>query len=395
LKRARAEADYRRALAHRLREKSIELEDAIFDRIRAHEESSEQPDRSFEGLRLLIRSLVEYGAVAVECGERKCPPPPPAALEHARKAAWASMPPLTFHARYLAARSVFDRFLRQEARSVDGYVEGALAPIQESNDLIFECLFQIVGKELERELQRKRRSTATQQLERVQALLAGELLEAPELGYDFEATQIGIVGSGEGVASHVKQALGSLGRNLLLVQPSPQKCWAWVGTRSHLPSAQLEQALSAGCPASARIALGEPAPGITGWRQTHREAAAGLVVASRLKRPVVRHSEFLILAAILNNPVLSAALEAKYLTPLSEGSNGGKSPLKTLQAYYEANRSGKSAAAALNVSPQTVSNHLRWAEDLLGCRLDDCALELEAAVLLAGALESAPGQQLE
>lgn len=392
MKRTGVEADYRRALALRLREKSAELESLILDRISALGRDSEQSRRSLEGRRLLIRALVEYGAVAVERGERKCPPPPPAVQEHAREAAWSGVPPRIFHERYLAAKTVFNRFLRREAPSVEGFAEGLLAQVQESNDIVFERLFRFTGEELERERQKKRRSTATQQLERVQALLAGKLLEAPELSYDFESTHVGIVATGEGVSSHVRRTARSLGGQLLLAQPAPQRYWAWIGLRVDPSSAKLEDALLADCPPAARISLGEPGHGLAGWRRTHREAEAALPVADQRNQAIIRYSDVMVLAEMLSNDLLRGALESKYLAPLAVDRDGGELSKHTLRAYFSQNRQISSAATLLGVKRHTVRKRLDDVEARLGLAINSCAAELELALRIEALVPPSAGQ---
>lgn len=325
--------------------------------------------------------------MVIERGERQCPDPPAGAVEHARNAAWAGVSPGDLNRSYVAARTVFNSFLRRESRQVEGYEHEALSRVQESIDVVFERLSSRVMEELEQEVEKKRRSPATQKLERVEALLAGELIAAPDLGYEFDATHIGIVGSGEGLDTHIKGVANSLGMRLLLVQPSPQKVWAWIGTRSDASSANLQQLLRQdGGPAHV-ISLGEPTSGLIGWRHTHREAKAALAVAICLEQPVVRYAEVFFIAAILSDDLSRASLERMYLAPLARERDGGLALRRTLRAYFAAGRNGKSAASALSVTPQTVTNHLRRVERRLGQPLQACGMELEAALRIADGLE--------
>lgn len=381
--RARRSEDYRRALANRVREKSKELEDLIFDRICALEEGSESPpNRSFGGLRPLIRCLIEYGAVALELGERQCPPPPAAALEHARKAAWVAASARLLPDRYLASRTVFNQFLRRESRSVDRYENGVLSQIQESNDVIFERLFRLVGDEFEQELKRKRRSAATKQLDCIRALLAGELMEAPDLVYRFEDTHIGVIGSGRDVEPAIRQLARFLDGQQLLVRPSPYRAWAWIGSSRDIESPLLEQYAQMDFPFSARLALGEPQPGLGGWRRTHRQARAAFPATIRGDNPVVRYSNVALLTATADDSLLSSFLLENYLAPLSRARDGGETLKATLRAYFSVDRQISSAATLLRVKRHTVRRRLDDVEALLGRRLDICAVELEVALRL-------------
>jgi hypothetical protein len=386
LKRAGTEAAYRRALANRLREHSHELEDYVFDRIRALEEKAEpQPHRNLEGLRQLIKPLIEYACIAIEEGEERCPSPPPAVIAHARSAAWHPLPTRVLQQRYLNAYTAFKKYVRCEVDCPEGHTEAALAQVLESTEIVFEHLSERVGEEHEEELRKKGRSREARRLEQVEGLLSGELMEAPGLDCDFGATHVGIVAVGSEAGEHVKQVAQSLGARLLLVQASPQKWWAWIGSRRGVSASEVEERLLTDCPASARISLGESASGLAGWGRTHREAAAALAVVHRLNRTVVRYGEEAIFAALLCDPLLKDFIEKNYLLPLMNGRGRGGDLLTTLRTYFAANRNGKAAAAALGVSSQTITNHLRRMEKCIGRPVDTCGMELEAALLLADA----------
>jgi PucR-like helix-turn-helix protein/diguanylate cyclase with GGDEF domain len=393
LKRSGAEAGYRRALADQLRGESAELEDYVFDRIRAREEALEsERRRSLEGLRKLIGSLIDYGCLAIEVGEERCPPPPPAVIAHARSAAWSPLPARILQQRYLTAYTAFKRYLWCEAAHPKGHTEAALAQVVESTEIVFERLVATVGEEHEQELQKKGRSSEARRLERIEALLAGEVVEAPELDYDFGATHVGIVAIGSGTDEHIKQVARSLGGRLLLVQSAPQKCWAWIGATHGISSSLLKESLSLDSPTSARISLGEPARGVPGWRRTHREAKAGLPVADWPKGAVVRYSEVLLLAVVLSDDLLITSLEDKYLAPLAVERDGGEILKNTLRAYFSQNRHISSAAELLGVKRHTVRNRLDLVEERLGRTIDSCAAELELALRVDTFLPSSSTQ---
>lgn len=382
----RESAGYRRALAEQLRGESGELEDYVFERIRALEESSgRRPRGSFEGIRRLIGPLIEYACVVIEVGAERCPPPPPAVIEHTRNAAWGPLPTRILQQRYLNAYTAFKHYLQHEATRPKGHTEAALAQALGSTELVFERLSATVGEEHEQELQRKGRSSEVRRLETVEDLLAGELVEAPELDYDFGATHVGIVATGSEASEHIKRIARSIGGRLLLVQAGPQKVWAWIGTRRETPASEFEERLRADCPASAQISLGEAASGLAGSDRTHREAAEALAVAQWLNRTVVRYGQVPIFAAVLNNGLVKRHVEEGYLFPLINGNSRGGGLLATLHAYFAANRNGKAAASALGVSPQTVTNRLQRVEERIGRPLTECNMELEAALLLADA----------
>ena len=371
---------YPRALASRLRENAGELEQLVFDRIRALEE--EAGDRSHDrlhGLRKVIRPALEYGFTSIELGEQHCPPPPPEVIAHARSAAWTSVDLQRLLDRYLAAYMVFGRFVLRELAVVGDLREEALHKITQSHNIAYERLSSIVGEEYQCERGTKARSPEARRLERIKGLLSVELLEAPDLSYDFSKHHIGLVGTGEEVAEAARALARQVEGELLLVQPSPGKVWAWIGTCAETPTETAEVFLRAELPSTASVALGEPFSGLIGWRRSHRQAKAALAIAG--DQHVARYRGAIGLAAIMENDLHRESLEDLYLTPLSAGRRDkGKDLYDAVRAYFAAEWQASSASKALGVKRQTVKKRIDLVEELLGCSLKSCAADLELAL---------------
>ena len=115
------------------------------------------------------------------------------------------------------------------------------------------------------------------------------------------------------------------------------------------------------------FAFGEPAQGLEGWRLTHSQAQAALVVALRRggREDVrfTRYADVALLAAALKDQALAGALVEIYLSPLDDLDNRGPLLRRTLRAYLEAERNASSAAAALGVARRTVENRLSTIEE--------------------------------
>jgi DNA-binding PucR family transcriptional regulator len=139
-------------------------------------------------------------------------------------------------------------------------------------------------------------------------------------------------------------------------------------------------------PGGVILALGEPARGIEGWRLTHRQAQAALVVAlrrgGRERMTLTRYADVALLASALKDEALARALIDIYLSPLEDSRNSGPMLRETLRAYLAAERSVSSTAAALGVVRKTVESRLRTAEEKIGRTLHPCPAELEVALLL-------------
>jgi DNA-binding PucR family transcriptional regulator len=97
----------------------------------------------------------------------------------------------------------------------------------------------------------------------------------------------------------------------------------------------------------------------------------------------VRYADHALLTSMAKDEVLIASLREIYLTPLEAGRDGGAADRATLCAYFAAGRNGKSAAAALSTSRQTVSNRLKSVEKKIGRSLLACATDLELTLRLA------------
>jgi hypothetical protein len=174
----------RQALAERLRENSAELEEAIFDQICAAENSASQNPLPMRGVRSVVHSALEHGIDSVELDQQDFPPP--AVIDHARKAAWRAVPLQTLYDHYLTGYSAFKHFLLRESDSVE-----VIQQVQGSLDVAFQQLTRAIAEEHNQAHQKRTRSSDIRRLERVEELLSGKLLEAPDLQYPLSGTHIG------------------------------------------------------------------------------------------------------------------------------------------------------------------------------------------------------------
>src|ERR1700677_2751830 len=130
------------------------------------------------------------------------------------------------------------------------------------------------------------------------------------------------------------------------------------------------------------VAWGGRARGVEGWRLTHQQAQAALVVALRRPQPFTRYADVALLATALKDELLAGALIDTYIAPLEDPRGDDPVLRQTLRAYLAAERSVSSTASALHVVRKTVENRLRAIEEKLGRSLHPCPVELEVALLL-------------
>ncbi|HET8567012.1 MAG TPA: helix-turn-helix domain-containing protein [Solirubrobacterales bacterium] len=379
-------------LAAQLRERIADLEAAIIQRLAAHGDvSSLSSEGGLPGINKVIRSALEYGIASIEFGERTMSSPPTEVLVHAREAAWGSVPVQTLVLRYFSGYCLFKDFLFREAESQGLETHLALRQVIGPADRCFELLIQVIGDEYQQEARKWKRSRDSRKLDRIKALLAGDIPEANELGYVFDASHIGIVGVGSNLLPLLKEMARSLSGSLLALNPLPDQTWAWIGTRTPPSAFDLRALVPEDLPDSVRMAIGSPAPRLPGWRHTHRQALLALPLTNVRERPVVHYSAVALLASALRDDVLLPSLTLEYLKPLRAGRDGGLTLRNTLRAYFSASGNVSSAAALLGVKRHTVTNRLRSVEDLLGRPLSTCQRQLELALEL-DALSIIPSQ---
>jgi hypothetical protein len=246
-----------------------------------------------------------------------------------------------------------------------------------------------VTREHVAELQRAGRSREQRLFERVRGLLAGDYPDTGmvpggvdlELDYDLDGEHVGVIAIGAGGEAAMRNVAGRLKRRLLCVACERGIVWAWLGGRGVLPVVEVEQACGERATGDVRFVLGEPAGGLEGWRLTHCQAQAALLVAQRKPQRVTRYGDVALVVAALGDGALGRSLVEVYLSPLMNV-RGGEVLLQSLRAYLGAGCSVSSAAAVLGVARKTVEGRLRTIEEKLGRTLHPCPAELEVALLL-------------
>lgn len=229
------------------------------------------------------------------------------------------------------------------------------------------------------EAQRRPQSALQRRAERIERLLAGEPLGTSGLGYDFAGWNLGVIVAGSEAEETIRSIAEGLDCRLLFLVHEPAS-GAWLGTRNRLDSAELLER-TAPHTSGRMIAIGEPAKGLAGWRLTHRQAAAALPVAKRRGRGAVRYADVALLAAALQDDLLTSSLYQLYLRPLEEERDSA-ALCETLRAYLAAGGSLSSAAIKLGVSRRTVANRLHRVEDRIGHPLHTRLADVETALRL-------------
>jgi hypothetical protein len=368
------------ALRARLQARRAQLEEAILTRVYGIDDLSGVSDQQYsEGLRRAVAAAVDFGVETIDLAEEgRAPAVPQPLLIQARLAARNRISLDTVLRRYCGGNALF-------ADALIEAIEGTEVPRRELQRLLrtqatnFDRLLAVVSEEYDRERRDHSTSGEQRRIEMVERLLAGDLLDAPELAYDFDVWHIGLVGSGGGAADAIRRFAANLNQALLLVERQEGTVWAWLGSRrrQHFDDPDLQGT----CSPQVALAIGEPAEGLTGWRFSHRQASAAHPIAREDRGGITRYADAPLLAAALKDDLLATSLRRFYLEPLGEG-RSGLTAKRTLRAYFTAGCNGSSAAAALSVSRRTVSSRLAAVEQKLGRSVDSASAELQTVLLL-------------
>jgi PucR C-terminal helix-turn-helix domain/GGDEF-like domain len=374
--------DVRGSVVGRLRARRGELLEAIFLKVQAGALAvADEPDAEYlAGLRAAVAAAVEYSLEGIERGEEWAGLIPAAAVEQARRAARAGVSLDTVLRRYVVGNALLEQVVLEEA---DRGERGVLRAALRAQASVLDRLLAAVTVEYGDELARAGRTPGQRRGELVKRLLDGAGDEHARLDYELEGWHLGAIAIGTGAADAVRELAVNADRRLLSVEQGQRSVWAWFGGRERPAYGDLERLLvTAGAFAGVVLALGEPARGIEGWRVTHRQAQAALLVALRRHEPtgVVRYGEVALLAFALKDEALARSLVEIYLAPLDRQRDGGQGSRETLRAYLAAGRSASSSAAALGVTRNTVENRLRTVEGCLGRPLPTCLSEIEVAL---------------
>jgi PucR C-terminal helix-turn-helix domain len=375
-----ARADLIRHLSARFQE----LELAVLNRVEAISPYDESQDPEYRrGLRAAVPVAISYGLVAIELGD--IPPIPAELLAQARLDVRYEVALGDVLKRYVAGRSLFDDFVFEEIEKSPKLAGRWSKTLLRSQAMLFEHLIGAVADEYDREARAMSRAGQTTVTERINRLLAGELLDTSRLEYDFGGHHVGVVAEGEDVTRSIRSLAKAIDARLLLAEPQEDVAWAWIGTRRPVDRGDIGVWVAKHWPEQLRLALGEAGLGLVGWRLTHHQARAAFTHACHGQVRVARYADVALDVSVAQDQLLMASLKAIYLAPLERQRGNGAILRETLSAYFAADRNRASAAAALGVSRQTVAKRLRTVEEALSQSLIDRAPDLELALRVAGA----------
>lgn len=372
-------AEVRLELSARLRRRQREIEKAVLDRVVEVEIPEAAADAEYVvGVRGAAEEAVDYALSGIETGEVPTSAVPLAASTQARRAARNEVPLDTVLRRYHAGDRVLSEVILGEAHDLPCK---ALQEILRDHGPLVDHLTSGIATEYMHEVERISRSPAQKLSERVEKLLAGSIGRDVEIDYPLEGWHIGVIIRGPKADQAILRVGNTLGRLVLCVPAGdPDTFWAWIGGSRPLKAENLDSVLSKHLPDGVSVALGEPRNGLDGWRQTHREAQLALRVALYRPRRITKCRHVLLLAAMVQDQHVAAALIETYLVPLEGRADQGQTLRRTLRAYFKTGQNAASTAVVLKIGRHTVERHLKAVELRVGQNLDVCGTQVRVAL---------------
>jgi DNA-binding PucR family transcriptional regulator len=381
----------RRALrcahAGRLRARVADIEAAVLSRVR--ELAPAQPAAALEnasyeaGLRETVEVLVDFSLRGVEGGEGWSAEPPQIALAQAKRAAREGIGLATVLARYTAGHHVLsDEILQAAEDHPVSYVRGVLA-VQGS---LLERLLSVVSGAYNDEAERVRRTRRDERAHRVERLLAGEIVDADELGYELNAWHVAAIITGPKPEALADTLAARFEGDAIIVARADALAWVWLASVRKISPRQIADRVPADELERRSISLGEPGSGHAGFRNSHQQAQGAHRVALHRALPVVFYADVMLLSSALADGPLGEALEQVYIAPLRAAEKDcGDELLETLRTYVASERNTSSTANALRIHRHTVKRHLALIAQLIGRPLVECIAEVEVALRLDAA----------
>ncbi|HEY2791531.1 MAG TPA: helix-turn-helix domain-containing protein [Micromonosporaceae bacterium] len=373
-----------RTVAAQLSDETDQLVEAMLARMADEApdfDTSSRPELA-EGLRASCYGNIR-AALAALGGDRQPPRSSPSeAMNEARATARADIPlePL-LHTYRIGHAVVLERFfvLVEELNLAPKHRQSATLI---GSKYLFTYVDRVIGavsEEHTAERQRILRSSIQRRVQLVRDVLAGASIDSTELGYRLEQEHLAVVATGPAADASLRDLANRLERQLLTVAMTDDTVWAWLGSPRRGAGDDLVPGRDAD---RTQYALGQPAWGITGFRDTHEQALAAHRVAAQLPQPVTRYDDIALEAALLCDVRSARRFVEHELGSLAAADPRNRVLRDTLGCYLQSGLNAAAAATLLNVSDRTIAYRIRSVEEVLGRSVLDRPTELAAAVRL-------------
>ncbi|GFG71110.1 PucR family transcriptional regulator [Mycolicibacter senuensis] len=330
---------------------------------------------------------------------------PPVALEHARRLAQRGVPVNALVRGYRLGHSMALRVVLEEIRSADLDPDLRLDVLSEMSTLMFgyiDEMSQQVSAVYQAERERWLESRNAVRALRVREILADESLDVDAMTtairYPLRRTHVALIvwypesagdklTAAEGFVKQLTESLAGQGAPLFIPADSTTG-WAWIPLASAAGVDAVEQIRCSAqtAPGGPWVAIGDPLPGVEGFRRSHQQALAvhTLAVASGVSRVSAAADPGLSAAALLggDNVAAARAWVGEVLGPLAHATDGDERLRDTLRVFLRTGSSFKAAGEQLHFHVNTMKYRVQRAIERRGRPIAEDRLDVEIALLL-------------
>lgn len=333
--------------------------------------------------------------------------PPTAALEHARRLAQRGVSINALTRAYRRGHKAVLEAAYQEIRQSELDPRLGLDTFGRMTMVTFDYIDQISAQVVaayEQERSRWQESWNSLRALRVRELLDGGDVDVDAvttaIRYPLRRTHLALVLSShddsggdelvtlERFAQDIAESLGAT-ESALFVAVDRLTGWAWIPLIPETASAAIAtlHRLWQTHPDGPAIAAGQPAPGVAGFRQSHRQAQGVRDVALSLgptaPQVIAAGDAGVAIAALVGGDIGAArAWVVEVLGPLAGTGDSDERLRETLRVYLRSGSSFKAAADELHLHYNSVKYRVRRAVERRGRPIGTDRLEVEVALLL-------------
>jgi hypothetical protein len=239
----------------------------------------------------------------------------------------------------------------------------------------------------------------------IAALLAGVERDSgrasKQMSYQLERWHVGVIAwideptgaqSDEPLRKVIDEVFAASDANGFVVeQLGPTAIRAWLSSARQFSGSSFESAgLMRSGSEPVRLAMGEPALGLQGFRRTHLEATHARRVAMLLRRPastVTQYRAVELTALSTADLELANTFVRRTLGDLAAEEDAARRLAATLAVYLEEQCSRARTASRLGIHGNTVTYRIQQAEAILGTTVDSETLRLGLALRLLPAVQ--------
>jgi len=333
--------------------------------------------------------------------------PPTAALEHARRLAQRGVSANALIRSYRLGQQKLLNIVLDEVRATDLDPRRSLDVFQQITTTTFsyiDWISQQVIAAYQAEHDRWLETQNTTRTVRIRELLDAEVVDADavstEIGYPLRRVHLAVVASypqthhGDELVRmqrfvrELAECLESKGHPLFIAADRlTGGGWIPLAAETAPGAVECVRRLATTYQQPPSLAVGDPLPGVDGFRRSHRQAlgahAVAIAAGPDAQQIVTNDDSGLSAAALLGGNVQAArAWVGEVLGPLASATDSDERLRETLRVFLQTGSSYKAAAAELHLHFNSVRYRVQRAEQRRGRPITTDRLDVEIALLL-------------